>query len=360
VAVSDTIAPAKTTPTILAVPKAAAGQGMRALVDEGASGQPKLPMLAGVVDRLTASIAINFRMISRGPAEARADDLQPIRLAEFAETIPPTALIAVLRIGAWNGPCLAVIDRDLANTAAGLLLGARAAPVPVPGSGPAPSGVTTSGVTLSGTAPSGTAPSGTAPSGPSTSGPRDYTAMERTVLERLARDLIAGNLARAFAEVIELGVTLDRMASDAADIAIGKPRAPCLTWRVAVTMDEREGSIAFLLPYASVEPIRALLSRNPSGAVLGRDPTWHTHLGAELPHVGMKVRAVIERRRVAATEVLRWRIGSTIILNHRQDEPVEVFCDDLLVLRARMAEQDGRVALHVDERRLAEDWPAQT
>ncbi|MGD0434411.1 MAG: FliM/FliN family flagellar motor switch protein, partial [Acetobacteraceae bacterium] len=324
--------------------KPAAGQGMRALVADGASSQPKLPMLAGVVDRLAASVAISFRTISRGAADARTDEPRPIRLAEFTETIPPTALIAVLRIGAWNGPCLAVIDRDLANTAAGLMLGARAAPVPGPDGG-----------TASGTGPASSGPS----SGPA-SGPRDYTAIERTVLERLARDLIAGNLARSFAEIVELDVSLDRMAGDAADTAIAKPRAPCLTWRIAVTMDEREGAITFLLPYASVEPIRALLSRNPSGAVPGRDPAWHTHLGAELPHAGMKVRAVIERRRVAATEILRWRIGSTIVLNHRQDEPVEVFCDDLLVLRARMAEQDGRVALHVDERRLAEDWPAQT
>jgi flagellar motor switch protein FliM len=72
----------------------------------------------------------------------------------------------------------------------------------------------------------------------------------------------------------------------------------------------------------------------------------------------MALRAVIERRRISATEVLRWRVGSTLLLNRHHEEPIDVFCDDLLVLRARMAEQDGRIALHVEERRLAEDWPA--
>ena len=33
----------------------------------------------------------------------------------------------VIRVGYWNGPCLAVIDDDLANTAIGLMLGGGAA-----------------------------------------------------------------------------------------------------------------------------------------------------------------------------------------------------------------------------------------
>jgi flagellar motor switch protein FliM len=71
----------------------------------------------------------------------------------------------------------------------------------------------------------------------------------------------------------------------------------------------------------------------------------------------MALKAVIESRRVSAAEILRWRVGSTLVLNRHHEEPIDVFCDDLLVLRARMAEQGGRIALHVEERRLAEDWP---
>jgi flagellar motor switch protein FliM len=280
-------------------------------------------MLAGIVDRLAGSVAISFRILSRGSADARSEQPHPTRFAEFMETVPPFALIAVMRIGTWGGNCLAVIDGDLANIAIGLLLGGQGG---VPAAQPR----------------------------------RGYTAIERAVVERLARDQVAGSLVSAFAPVTELDVALDFVATDGAEAVIANPPAPCLAWRISLTVEGRNGSLTFLLPYAAIEPIRPQLSRDPAGSGRDRDAAWRSHLEAELPHTEVPLRAVIERRRISATEVLHWRVGSTVLLNRRHDEPIDVFCDDLLVLRARMAEHDGRIALHVDERRLAEDWPAQT
>lgn len=285
-------------------------------------------MLAGIVERLAGSLAISFRTMSRGSADARTEQPRPTRFAEFMEAVPPAALIAVMRIGNWGGNCLAIIDCDLANIAIGLLLGGR--------------GDVTGG--------------GAAAAQPR----RAYTAIERAVVERLGRDQIAGSLISAFTPVTDLDVALDYMAADAAEAAIANPPAPCLVWRISLTVEGRDGSLTFLLPYAAIEPIRPQLSRDPAGSGRDRDAAWRNHLEAELPLTDVMLRAVIERRRISATEVLRWRIGSTVPLNRRHDEPIDVFCDDLLVLRARMAEHDGRIALHVDERRLAEDWPTQT
>ena len=44
----------------------------------------------------------------------------------------------------------------------------------------------------------------------------------------------------------------------------------------------------------------------------------------------------------------------------RHDEPIELLCCGLPVLDARIAEKDGRIALHVEARRFAEDWPTAT
>ncbi len=275
-------------------------------------------MLAGIIDRLAGSFATSFRMISRGTVEAKADQPRPVRFAEFMETPRPTDVIAVLRFGAWGGQCLAVIDSGMANIAVGLLMGGLTVPPP---------------------------------------GRRSYTAIERAVVERLARDQVAVNLASAFAPAADVDVMLDYLANDAAEAPIAIPAAPCLTWRVSVTVEGHTGSIAFLLPRAAIEPIRAQLSRDPAGPGKDSDAAWRAHLQSELPHAGMALKAVIESRRVSAAEILRWRVGSTLVLNRHHEEPIDVFCDDLLVLRARMAEQGGRIALHVEERRLAEDWP---
>jgi flagellar motor switch protein FliM len=89
----------------------------------------------------------------------------------------------------------------------------------------------------------------------------------------------------------------------------------------------------------------------------GGDATRHAHLHAELPHTSVTLRAIVERRRISTSEVLRWRVGSNLLLSRRHDDPIELFCRDLLVLHARIAEKDGRIALHIEDRRLPEDWP---
>jgi flagellar motor switch protein FliM len=319
-------APAPTAGLPTAVERASPGatvrRGLLALIGDGSSKRPRLPRLNGVIDRLAGALATGFRTIGRGGAEARTDQPRPVRFSEFLETVQPTSLIAVLRIGAWNGHCLAVIDGDLAGIAVGLLLGGR----------------------------TGATPQATR---------RGYTAIERAVVERLARDQIAANLANAFAPVTEVAVALDYLANDASEAAIAVPPAPCLTWSVTITVEGCDGSIAFLLPYASIEPIRAQLSRAQGGQGQDVDAAWRAHLQSELPHAGMVLKAVIERRRISATEIMRWRVGSVLPLNRHHEDPIDVFCDHLLVLRARMAEQDGRIALHVEDRRLAEDWPAE-
>ena len=49
--------------------------------------------------------------------------------------------------------------------------------------------------------------------------------------------------------------------------------------------------------------------------------------------------------------------GPRLLLNRRHDEAIDVLCEGLPVFSAHIAERDGRIALLVEERRLAEDWP---
>jgi flagellar motor switch protein FliM len=80
-------------------------------------------------------------------------------------------------------------------------------------------------------------------------------------------------------------------------------------------------------------------------------------LTALLPHAEIELRAVIEQRPISTAEVMGWQVGSRLLLDRRQDEPIDVFCKELLVLRAAMADKEGRLALRVSECRLAQDWP---
>ena len=128
---------------------------------------------------------------------------------------------------------------------------------------------------------------------------RASTAIERALVERLARDAFAPVGAVSF-------------------------------------VAQRGGAIDLLLPCGAREQVRAALTQMPGGAR----------------------RAVIEERPISAAEIATLRRGARLLLNRQHDEPIDAECNKLLVLRSRIAEKDGRIVLHVDERRIAEDWPA--
>jgi flagellar motor switch protein FliM len=280
----------------------------------------RLPTLNNIVDRLSQLMTASLRVFSAGNAEVSIGPLRPVRLKEFLESVALPAMIAVIRIEQWDGYCLAALDPRLIGSAVDVLLGGRRNRAHL----------------IEG---------------------RPCTAIERTFLERLMTEVVTRNLKLAFELVCEVDFVLERFESTPSYAAIIKLSAAAVGFRAEVSIEQRDGHIDFLIPYTTLDPVRDMLAQEFVGKKQGGDPAWRSHLLGVLPRTAVKLRAVVEQRRISAAEVLRWRLGSKLILDRRHDEPIDVFCNDLPVLRTRIAEKDGRIALHVEERRIAGDWP---
>jgi flagellar motor switch protein FliM len=150
---------------------------------------------------------------------------------------------------------------------------------------------------------------------------------------------------------------LERMETAPENVAIVKPGAAAITFRADIEIAEMRGAAEFLIPLATLDSVKDRLARDVTESRPGRDAAWHAHLQTELPRTNVRLRAVIETRRVSTADLMRWRIGTHLPLSRRHDEPIDLVCGELPVLQARIAEKDGRIALHVEQRRLTEDWP---
>jgi flagellar motor switch protein FliM len=295
-------------------------RGLQALVGGALAGIDRLPMLNIVVDRLAQLLTASLRVFTSNIADVNIGRVHAIRFKDFLQSIELPAMIAVIRIEQWDGYCLAAFDPRLIGSAVDLLLGGRRnTPQRIEG--------------------------------------RPCTAIERTFVERLVKEVIAPDLKLAFEMVCDVDFVLERFESTPSYAAIAKPSAAAIGFRAEVAMDGRGGNIDFLFPYATLDPVQDVLSQVYVGKKQGGDPAFRSHLLGTLPRTTMLLRAVVERRRISAAEVLQWRLGSKLLLNRRHDEPIDVLCEELPVLRAHIVEQDGRIALRVDERRLADDWP---
>jgi flagellar motor switch protein FliM len=298
---------------------------MAALVAGTMPSVERLPGLQLVIDRFAQHMTTSLRTMSGVSAEISIEPPRAVRSGEFLATLPTPTMAAVMRIEPWDGACLAVLDAALTGATIDLLLGGRRSP-PQSAEGAA----------------------------------RPWTAIERAVVERLVADVLARDLARAFEPIAAVDCLLERMETAPGNAAIAKPGAPAVAFRVQVDIADVRGCVDFMIPMATLEPAKGRLAREVSDRKPGGDAAWHTHLQAELPHTTVKLRAVVEFRRISTSEVMRWRVGSHLPLNRRHDEPIDLLCGDLPVLHARIAEKSGRIALHIEQRRLAEDWPIPT
>ena len=57
------------------------------------------------------------------------------------------------------------------------------------------------------------------------------------------------------------------------------------------------------------------------------------------------------------SEVAAWQPGSTLVLDRRQDDPIDVFCQGLMVCRAAIAAKDERIVLRVEDCVIEKGWP---
>lgn len=298
-------------------------QGYEVLIGGQLLGLNRLPVLNIIVDRLMQLMTVSMRSFTGDTAEVNVDRIKALRLKDFLDAVTLPAMIAVLRIEQWDGYCLAALDPRLIGLAVDVLLGGRRnRPQSIEG--------------------------------------RPYTAIERVFVERLVNEVITRDLSRAFELVCEVDFVLERFEGTPSYAAVTKLTDAAIGFRAEISMEGRGGHIDFLIPYATLEPVRSLLAQEFVARRSGADPVWRSHLASELPHANVALRAVIEQRRISAAEVLRWRPGSKLYLHRRHDEPIDVICNELPVLRARIAEKDGHVALRVEERRFTDDWPTST
>jgi flagellar motor switch protein FliM len=273
-----------------------------------------------VVDRLARLLSGSLRKFIGDNADVTIERTQPVRLQNFLDAIATPVMIAVIRAVQWDGYCLAAIDSGLIGALVDILLGGRRnRPRPIEG--------------------------------------RPFSSIERNFVERFAAEVITRDLKRAFESVCDIDFVLERFETTPSYAAITKLSAAAVTFRAEVTMEGRGGHIEFVIPYAVLGPVRDVLAQEFVGKREGGDTIWQSHIQSEVPRAEVTVRAVIEQRQISAREVAGWHPGSVLLLEQRHDSPIQIQCENVPVLRARMAEQDGWVALHIEERLLAENWP---
>ena len=286
--------------------------GIRAIIDSAMVSYERLPMLEIVFDRLVRLMTTSLRNFTSDNVEVSLDRITSVRFGDYLNSIPLPAILAVFKAEEWDNFGLATVNSSLIYSIIDVLLGGRRGQSTVRVEG------------------------------------RPYTTIETNLVKRMI-EVVLSDAELAFKPLSPVKFNIDRLETNPRFAAISRPANAAILVRLRIDMEDRGGNIELLLPYATIEPIRAVLLQMFMGEKFGRDPIWEGHLATEIGQAQVGVDAVLYEQRLPLRRMMNLNVGDTLMLELKPDAPVTVRCGDVTLTEGRMGRVGDRVAVRVNK-----------
>ena len=283
--------------------------GIKALLDQNVVNYEKLPMLEVIYDKFERFLSTSLRQFAADNVDVAITNMTSVRYGDYLNSVPlPAGLVVVNAVG-LDDYILMVYESQLIYTVVDVLLGGRRAqPARVEG--------------------------------------RSFTTIEKRIMDNLT-EIILDDLSEAFGPVAPVQFKYERMEVNPRFAVISQETNAAILVSVRVALDGREGLMHFCLPYATLEPVREQLLQQFMGEKFGQDNIWENHLSQELYHTHMTLSAVMDEMTFSLDEVLKWRVGDTVMLNAREDSPIKIDCAGVVKMVGRMGRSKDFKAVQI-------------
>lgn len=285
--------------------------GVMALINSALVNYERLPMLDIVFDRLVRLMSTSLRNLTSDNVEVSLDQVSTVRFGDYMNSIPLPAMLSVFKAEEWDNNGLMVTDSALIYSVVDVLLGGRKGE---------------SSIRVEG---------------------RPYTIIETKLLERMIHVTLT-DLSSAFDPLSPVSFNLDRVETNPRFATISQTGNACVLARLRIDMGERGGRLEIIIPYATLEPIRALLLQQFMGEKFGRDSIWETHLTQELYKTDVQLQAVLGEVAVPLGDMLEWKAGDQLFFNTTTSDHLELRCGDFPMFKGPVGRRQDNIAVRVE------------
>ena len=283
--------------------------GVQALINSALVSYERLPMLEIVFDRLVRLATTSLRNFTSDNVEVSLESISSVRFGDYLNSIPLPAILSVIKAEEWDNFGLLTVDSNLIYSMIDVLLGGRRVGGQIRVEG------------------------------------RPYTTIEMALARRMI-EVILDDTHKAFEPLTQVTFKVERLETNPRFAAISRPANAAILIELRIEMDDRGGKIEILLPYATIEPIRAQLLQMFMGEKFGRDPIWEGHLATEIFAADVEIEAILHELDLPLQQVLELKPGDTVMFDRAPGDPVKLRCGDVELTQAVM----GHIGKHVSVR----------
>jgi flagellar motor switch protein FliM len=287
--------------------------GIFAILDKSMTAYDKLPMMEVVFDRMVRQLSTTLRNFTGKNVDVSLESMSSLRFEDYLNSVPLPALLVIFKAVEWENLGLAKMDSTLIYTLVDVLLGGKKSATPLRMEG------------------------------------RPFTTIEQDIVKRIL-DIFLAEMGIAFEMLTPINFVFDRLESNPRFATVTRPGNPVMLVRFRIDiMEDRGGMVEVMLPHSTLEPIRDLLLQMFMGENFGQDTMWEHHLGKELRSANVEIEAVFRQKMVTLKDIMSLKVGSTLMLDCKQTEPVTMRCGGIPVTTAIIGRVEESIAVSLED-----------
>lgn len=284
--------------------------GLKAVIESNVISYERLPMLEVVCERMVRTFATSMRNLTSDAIDVSLEEITSTRFGEFMNHVALPAMFGVFKVREWENFGVVTVDSGLIYAVVDALLGGRRGNAPMRVEG------------------------------------RAFTTIETQLVWKMV-ELALEELSSSFEAVEPVTMALERIEASPRFAAIAGPSNITAVATFRVDMEGRGGKFSILLPYATLEPVRAKLLQRFMGEKLGRDRMWEAHMASELTSTAVTVDVVLGEKQMPLREVTGLKVGQTIALNRSPDDALQVQCGGVPLGQAHIGQRSQNIAIRM-------------
>ncbi|OJV13506.1 MAG: flagellar motor switch protein FliM [Alphaproteobacteria bacterium 33-17] len=286
-------------------------RGIRALIESAMKSYQKLPMLEVVFDRYTRLVSTNLRSLTSENVDVDVRNISSLRFSDYINAVAMPALLGIFRVIEWDNFGMVNISGDLVYALLDVLFGGRKV--------------------IKATRFNG----------------KPYTNIEQNVVRQFC-DLLLNDLGIAFEPLSPSTFLFERLETNPRFATIARPGDAVILIELDINIEDKGGKLEILLPYATLEPIRELLTQVFLGEKFGKDSTWEHHISKELMNTTITLDAVLAEKETKFENILKLDIGHTIILDCAPGDDVILSCANIKLFAGKLGSFEDNIAVSVE------------
>ncbi|HUD92390.1 flagellar motor switch protein FliM [Sphingobium sp.] len=284
--------------------------GLKAVIESNVISYERLPMLEVVCERMVRTFATSMRNLTSDAIDVSLEEITSTRFGEFMNHVALPAMFGVFKVREWENFGVITVDSGLIYAVVDALLGGRRGNAPMRVEG------------------------------------RAFTTIETQLVWKMV-ELALEELSASFEAVEPVTMELERIEASPRFAAIAGPSNITAVATFRVDMEGRGGKFSVLLPYATLEPVRAKLLQRFMGEKLGRDRMWESHMASELTSTAVTVDVVLGEKQMPLRAVTGLKVGQTIALNRSPDDALQVQCGGVPLGQAHIGQRSQNIAIRM-------------